>query len=138
MLNITEQDLEKVRDHLADATPTAIGYRLMIRPLPADKTMAGLDKKKFETLAASGFTDKTSNEASRQTYGSDVGVVVSIGQDAYSVGNLKDTQNWCAVGDVVIFPRYSGHRCEMPPGSGEHYHFMNDDDIVGRYEGVKL
>lgn len=137
-IKITEEQFDSIRQQMASTTPTAIGYRLMIKPIPVGKDMAGVDAKKFETLAAAGFTDKTNNEASKQTHGSDVGVVVSLGDDAYSVGTLENTNNWCQVNDVVIFPRYSGHRCEVPPGSGDYYHFMNDDDIVGKYEGIEI
>lgn len=135
---LTEEQFDSIREQMAASTPKAIGYRLMIKPIPVSKSIGGVDAKKFEKLANIGFTDKTNKEASKQTHGSDVGVVVSIGNDAYSVGTLENTDNWCQINDVVIFPRYSGHRCEVPPGSGDFYHFMNDDDIVGKYEGIEI
>jgi hypothetical protein len=32
MINISDEQLESVRNQLADAEPEAVGYRLMIRP----------------------------------------------------------------------------------------------------------
>lgn len=138
MLKINDEQLESIRDKLADANPTAVGYRLMIKPIPARKGLEKSEAGEFSSLAKSGFVVKSSNEQSRETHGSDVGIIVNVGNDAYQTGQLKDSEAWAKEGDVVIFPRYCGHICEVPPGSGEKFHFMTDDDLLGKYEGIEL
>lgn len=137
-LKITDDQIESIRDQLADANPVAVGYRLMVKPIPARKGLEAAEGSKFETLAGKGFEVKTNNEQSRETHGSDVGVIVNCGPEAYNSGQLKEADDWAQVGDVVIFPRYCGHICEVPPGSGEKFHFMTDDDLLGKYEGIEL
>ena len=138
MLKLTEEQVNNVRDKLAGANPVAVGYRLMIRPIPARKGLEGAESSKFEALSKSGFEVKSGKEQARESHGSDVGIVVDVGGDCYQVGRLKDREPWAKAGDVVMFPRYCGHICEVPPGSGEKYHFMTDDDLLGKYEGIEL
>lgn len=138
MLKINEKKLDSIRDQLADAKHVAVGYRLMVKPIPARKGLEQSEAGEFSELAKAGFEVKTSNEQSRESHGSDVGVIVNCGPDAYRAGSLKDSDPWAKEGDVVIFPRYCGHICEVPPGSGEKYHFMTDDDLLGKYEGIEL
>lgn len=133
---LREDELLAIRGKLAEATPKAVGYRLMVQPIPADKGMEAAEAAEFETLSKSGFEVKTNNQESKETHGSDLGVVIDVGGDSYSIGNLAKVEPWANVGDVVIFPRYCGHICEVPPGSGNKIHFMTDDDLLGKYEGV--
>lgn len=138
MINITDEQLESVRNQLADAEPQAVGYRLMVRPLPATKGMESAEANQFSELSKAGFQVKSNDAQSRETHGSDIGVVAHVGPDSYSVGMLKDCDPWVKEGDVVIFKRYAGYCCELPPGSGQMFHFMSDDDIEGKYKGVEL
>ena len=138
MLKINDEMVNSVRDKLAGANPVAVGYRLMVKPIPARKGLEASEGDKYTELAKAGFEDKSKNEQQRESHGSDVGIIVDVGPDAYSVGNLSDREPWAKEGDVVMFPRYCGHICEVPPGSGEKYHFMTDDDLLGKYEGVEL
>jgi hypothetical protein len=64
--------------------------------------------------------------------------VVDVGPDCYSAGVLKDREPWVKEGDVAIFKRYTGYCLELPPGSGQMFQFMSDDDIEGKYKGVEL
>lgn len=136
MLKINEDQLDTIREQLADAPIESVGYRLMIRPIPARKGMEASEANYAPTLAKAGFVTKTDNQEAKESHGSDVGIVVHAGPDAYTFGRLKDYDPWCKEGDIVIFGRYEGQRVELPPGSGEFYHFMNDDDIKGKYTGV--
>ncbi len=138
MGKLTDEQIESIRDQLATATPVAVGYRLMIKPIPARKGMEAVETAKFETLAKAGFEAKTNDQKERESHGSDVGVVMDVGEAAYKYGRLSERDPWCKVGDVVMFPRYVGHITEVPPGSGEKYHFMTDDDLIGKYEGIEL
>jgi co-chaperonin GroES (HSP10) len=144
MLKVTDESLEGVRSRLADGVPVAVGYRLIIRPLPAIDGMEQVEAGKFPTLqanataAGTSVATKSGNQQSKESHGSDIGVVVHVGPDAYNVGQLKDCKPWVKEGDVVIFKRYCGFCTELPPGSGNQYHFMSDDDIEGKYEGIEL
>lgn len=144
MLKINDEQLESVRNQLASANPMPVGYRLIIRPLPATEGLEAAEEAQYATLnriakeKGTTLATKTDNEKDRQSHGSDVGVVVGVGPDSYKVGMLKDCDPWVKEGDVVIFKRYCGYCCELPPGSGQQFHFMSDDDIEGKYEGIEL
>jgi len=138
MLDITDEQVNSIRQQLGKAQITAVGYRLMVKPINATRGMEGVETENMPELAKAGFITKSDDEASRQTKGSDVGLIVNAGPNCYAVGMLKDCEPWAAEGDVVIFPRYAGHSCELPPGSGNYYQFMADDDLVGKYEGIEL
>jgi co-chaperonin GroES (HSP10) len=138
MLKINEDTVNSVRDKLADADPVAVGYRLMVKPIPARKGLEASEGDKYSELASKGFEVKGNDAQERESHGSDIGIVVHVGPDAYGIGNLADREPWAKEGDVVMFPRYCGHICEVPPGSGEKYHFMTDDDLLGKYEGIEL
>lgn len=138
MLNITEKQISSIRKQLGTAKIEAVGYRLMIKPIRATKGMESAEADKYETLAKAGFEVKSDDQQSRETKGENVGIIVHAGPDCYKSGMLKEREPWAKAGDVVIFPRYAGHSCELPPGSGEYYQFMTDDDLVGKYKGVKL
>lgn len=88
-----------------------------------------MDKKAFPTLAAKNAVIKSSNEQSRQSKGSDIGIVVHLGPEAFQ--HERFTTDWCEIGDMVLFRRYEGHQFEFPPGSGTRYHLINDEDIFG-------
>ena len=138
MINISNEQLESVRDQLADANPVAVGYRLMVLPIPARKGMESAEAAEYSELAKAGFEVKSNQQEAKETHGSDVGILVHAGKDAYNIGNLALGDPWAAEGDVVIFPRYCGAIVEVPPGSGQKMHFMTDDDLLGKYEGVTL
>lgn len=47
------------------------------------------------------------------------GYVIAIGEDV----------NFCSVGDLVFYARYSGAKCEW---EGQEYRVMNEEDLLGR------
>lgn len=47
------------------------------------------------------------------------GYVIAIGEDV----------NFCKVGDLVFYARYSGAKCEW---LGQEYRVMNEEDLLGR------
>lgn len=138
MLKISESQVESVRDQLGATNIVGVGYRLIIKPVEARKGMETAEADKFSTLARSGFEVKTDKEQAKETHGSNVGIIVHAGPDCYNSGALKDCDPWAKEGDIVIFPRYAGNQVELPPGSGEIYYFMADDDLLGKYEGIEL
>ena len=124
---ITQEQLNKAYETLANGQPHAAGYRLLIKPLDATKQLEAAQAEQFPTLASSGFDAKTETQKERETRGVFYGIVVDIGKTAFD----RLGEPWVEEGDVVIFHRYSGVRHELPPGSGEFYVFMNDEDIHG-------
>lgn len=47
------------------------------------------------------------------------GYVIAVGEDV----------NFCKVGDLVFYARYSGAKCEW---EGQEYRVMNEEDLLGR------
>ena len=127
---ISKEQINAAYELLATGMPKAAGYRILIKPLEATKQMEAKEAEKYSHLAAQGFEVKTENQKERETRGIFYGIVVHIGSTAYD----RLGEPWAKVGDVVIFHRYTGVRHELPPGSGEFYQFINDEDIHGILE----
>ena len=79
----------------SDKLPNPTGYRILILPFtPPEKTKGGimiakqtLDKERLATV---------------------VGLVVTLGPDAYSDKEKFPKGPWCKEGDWIIFGRYAG------------------------------
>lgn len=132
MIEITDEDIEKARDLIANGTPEAVLYRILIKPIEAKTTLDEAVQNQYETLTKSGFQLKTENQAERESKGTQHGILAHIGPGAFK-GQLAD---FCPtvpqVGDVVIFDRYTGVEMELPPGSGNKFRFANDETLLGR------
>lgn len=134
LLNLTDKDIARAQEIVADGKLKAVGYRLIVKPLPSTTGLKAGEAEAAPELAKMGFQIQSEDQTKRETKGSDVGIVVSAGDFCYQ-GSLKDGGAWCAEGDIVVFPRYGGKELELPPGSGEFYRGINDEDIFGKYEG---
>jgi len=65
---------------------------------------------------------------SREDVASIIGKVVSVGEDAYPVGDPKFAKGpWCKEGDWVLLSKYSGHRFEY---DNTEMRIVNDDSIL--------
>jgi len=132
MIEITDEDIEKARDLIANGTPEAVLYRILIKPIEAKTTLDEAIQNQHETLTKLGFQVKTENQAERESKGTQHGILVHVGPGAFK-GQLAD---FCPevpqVGDVVIFDRYTGVEMELPPGSGNKFRFANDETLLGR------
>ena len=116
-------------------TIKARGYRVLIDPIDVTVGLEAAQADKFQTLASAGFVTKSNDQKEREDRGSNYGVVLDIGPDAYK--NMRrdiDAAPWCKIGDVVMFRRYEGARIEFPPGSSEYVIFINDEDVFGSIE----
>jgi co-chaperonin GroES (HSP10) len=103
---ITDQELE-------DQLPKPVGYRLLIAvPKVEEKYESGIIK-----------ADKTIHAETVLTV---VGVVVDMGEQAYSDKERFPTGAWCKVGDYVLFRANSGTRIKV---HGQEYRLLNDDSI---------
>ena len=131
MIQVTEKMIEGARDLIAFGNPEAVGYRLMIKPIEATTGLEQSEKEKYEALAKLGFEAKTEDQAVKETYGTQHGILISKGEFAFQNEALGG-EDWVNEGDVLIFDRYAGVEIELPPGSGEKFRFTTDESILGR------
>lgn len=132
MIQISEDDIEQARDLIANGTPEAVGYKILIKPIDAITTLSQAESQQFETLAKAGFQDKTENQSDRLSKGTQHGILAHIGSGAFQSGPLANCSVFPKEGEVVIFDRYCGVEMELPPGSGDKYRFANDEALLGR------
>ena len=132
MIEITEDMINEARDLIANGTPEAVGYRILIKPLDATKGMEKSQMAKFETLGRIGFETKTDEQAERESKGTHHGILAHAGPGSFKGDLEKFGCDWPKEGDVVILDRYTGTEVELPPGSGDKYRFANDEAILGK------
>jgi len=133
MFRPSAEQINKAHDISQNDMPLPAGYRIAIFPLPVDLRMKASETKKFSSLAAAGFIDKTSEQAGREEKGQHFGLLCHVGTGAFK-GDYGVGGNSPREGDVVVFNKYAGLRQEFPPGSGDIYHYCNDEDILSHYE----
>ena len=121
---------DAARDLLATGMLQAVGYRVLIKPIEAIKTLEAVEVEKYPTLAAAGVETKSEGQKKREDRGSNHGVVIHMGPKAFD--RLGGPEAWCDVGDTVVFTHYAGTRVEHPPGSEVFYQIMNDEDVFGK------
>lgn len=83
---------------------------------------------RLETRSTGGIilsTEGDPNERKRLEDGRQVGIVHSIGQNAWK--DMGDGSPWASIGDKVYFKRYAG--IEYRDKDDELYRIVNDDDI---------
>ncbi|MGI9251416.1 MAG: co-chaperone GroES family protein [Pseudohongiellaceae bacterium] len=117
------------RDLVANGMIKAAGYRVLVKPLEGTMGLEQAEADLFPELAGRGAVIKTHNELEREERGEHFGIVLNIGPIAFD--RLGGRGSWCDEGDTVVFSRYAGTRVEHPPGSGNFYQLMNDEDIFG-------
>ena len=103
---VNEEDMEQ-------QLPKPVGYRLLIA-LP-----------KLEETYDSGIvkSEKTLNE---ERIMSTMGVVLDMGDEAYSDKERFPNGPWCKVGDFVMFRPHTGTRFTV---NGQNLRLLNDDSI---------
>jgi co-chaperonin GroES (HSP10) len=106
-VKISEQEFEA-------QLPKPVGYRVLIALPQAPETYEGTQILKTDT------------ERNRDHIMSIIGLVVDMGEQAYSDADRFPTGAWCQPGDYVMFRMNSGTRFRM--GDTE-YRLMNDDSI---------
>ena len=96
-----------------------------------------------EMKTAGGIITGLGDEEKRQQMGQRVGIVREMGADAYkSETGFTGSDAYCEVGDVILFPRYSGTQFQIseimnePKKDGEvHFHLMPDTDVMAVMSG---
>jgi co-chaperonin GroES (HSP10) len=113
--------------------PMPAGYRIAIHPLPIDSGLKAGEKQELSTLAQLGFQASSKEQTDRESRGQNIGILCHVGGAAFK-GSMDCGQSVPREGDVVVFNKYAGAYQEYPPGSGDTYHFCNDEDILGVYD----
>jgi len=101
-------------DEIEAQLPKPVGYRLLIA-LPQIE----------ETLGEMGIL-KARQTMREERIMSTVGLVVDMGEQAYSDPTRFPNGPWCKIGDYVVFAAYSGTRVSV---NGVEYRLMNDASI---------
>jgi co-chaperonin GroES (HSP10) len=107
VVQITEQELEA-------QLPKPVGYRVLVA-LP----------KVEDTYGDSGIL-KSSKDMQHEHILSIIGLVLDMGDNAYSDKERFPTGPWCKTGDYVMFRMNTGTRFKV---DGVEYRLMNDDSI---------
>ena len=94
--------------------PKPVGYRVLVA-LPQVE----------ETFGGTGLL-KSSNTISQEHIMSIIGLVLDMGDQAYSDEDRFPTGPWCKPGDYVMFRMNTGTRFKV---GGVEYRLMNDDSI---------
>lgn len=133
----SQKQIDRAQEIIAETLPMPIGYRIAIWPLSSTDKLKTAELEKFPTLAAAGkggFVTQSKEQTEKETKGADRGILCYIGAGAFN-GTTDYDKDAPVVGQVVLFHRYAGHRQEFPAGSGDIFHFCNDEDILGKHEG---
>ncbi len=104
-----------------ERVPQATGWRMVIL------TYKGWAKTKGGLL----LTDKAIEEQQLTT---NVGLILSMGSDAYADKNKFPNGPWCKKGDWVVFAKYAGSRVKI---EGGEIRILNDDEILAKLKDPK-
>lgn len=118
------------RELMATGMLTAVGYRILVKPIEAIKTLEAAEAEAAPHLHEQGFEVKTAEQQERESRGENHGIVMSLGPIAFE--RLGGRAAWVDEGDTAVFSRYAGTRVEHPPGSGVFYQLINDEDVFGK------
>ena len=103
-----------IDDDLELELPIPVGYRILV-------AMPDVE----ETFGDSGII-KSSKEIHLDTVMSTIGLVLDVGEEAYSDKDRFPSGPWCKQGDYVMFRMNTGTRVKV---RGKEYRLMNDDSI---------
>ena len=105
---MTEQELEV-------QLPIPVGYRLLVAMPEIEET--------YENTKIL----KTSTTMHQEHVMSIIGLVLDMGDQAYSDKERFGDKPWCKPGDWVLIGRYSGSRIQI---EGGEIKLLNDDEII--------
>lgn len=108
---MTDAEMEK-------KLPKPVGYRVLIA-LPEIE-------EKFNGLILKADTTKNAEQILSM-----VGVVLDMGEQAYTDPDRFPTGPWCKLGDFVVFRANTGTRFKV---NGQEYRLLNDDSIEATVE----
>jgi len=114
MMTKTEKVVELTAEEVEAQLPTPVGYRVLVA-LPQVE----------ETFGDTGLIKSTTTK-SQEHIMSIIGLVLDMGEQAYSDEERFPTGPWCKAGDYVMFRMNTGTRFRV---GGIEYRLMNDDSI---------
>jgi|TARA_R110000764_G_scaffold67611_2_gene140523 co-chaperonin GroES (HSP10) len=114
MMTKTEKVVELTAEEVEAQLPTPVGYRVLVA-LPQVE----------ETFGDTGLIKSTTTK-SQEHIMSIIGLVLDMGEQAYSDKERFPTGPWCKAGDYVMFRMNTGTRFRV---GGVEYRLMNDDSI---------
>jgi len=115
MNKVAELDINEVDEQELEAQlPRPVGYRILIAMPEIEETYA--DTKVL----------KTTTIIHQEHIMSIIGLVLDMGDQAYSDVERFGDKPWCKVGDYVMFRANTGTRFKV---GGVEYRLMNDDSI---------
>jgi len=115
MNKVTELDINEVDEQELEAQlPRPVGYRILIAMPEIEETYT--DTKVLKTTTA----------IHQEHIMSIIGLVLDMGDQAYSDVERFGDKPWCEVGDYVMFRANTGTRFKV---GGIEYRLMNDDSI---------
>lgn len=103
---------DETPDPPMEKLPMPVGYRVLVRILPA--------KKSTESGLMLPDDAKQADDRARRA-----GRVVAIGAEAYTRSDMKGP--WCKVGDTVIIPRHGPWRMKVDE---IEFAIVNDDEVI--------
>jgi co-chaperonin GroES (HSP10) len=101
-------------DELDSQLPKPVGYRLLVAMPEVE-----------QTFGDSGLI-KANQTIHQESIMSIIGLVLDMGEQAYSDADRFPTGPWCKAGDYVMFRANTGTRFKV---AGVEYRLMNDDSI---------
>ena len=108
------EQVELTDEELEQQLPKPVGYRLLVAMPEAE-----------QTFGDSGIL-KAAETLHHDSIMSMIGVVLDMGEQAYSDTDRFPTGPWCKVGDYVMFRMNTGTRFKV---GGVEYRLMNDDSV---------
>ena len=107
---------EESKGPALERIPQATGWRMIVLPYKGtEKTKGGLY-----------LTDKAVEEQQLTT---NVGLILSMGEDAYADKEKFPNGPWCKKGDWIVFARYAGSRIKI---EGGEIRILNDDEVLAK------
>ena len=111
---MTDLSNEVTEEEVEAQLPKPVGYRVLVAMPEVD-----------DTYGSSGII-KSSKEMHNEHIMSIMGLVLDMGDGAYSDKERVPTGPWCKQGDYVMFRMNTGTRFKV---EGVEYRLMNDDSI---------
>ena len=111
---MTDLSNEVTEEEVEAQLPKPVGYRVLVAMPEVD-----------DTYGSSGII-KSSKEMHNEHIMSIMGLVLDMGDGAYSDKERFPTGPWCKQGDYVMFRMNTGTRFKL---EGVEYRLMNDDSI---------
>ena len=113
-MTMSENQTAVPEEEIEAQMPKPVGYRLLIALPQIEETFNEMGIVKAE---------RTMYEEALMTV---TGVVLDMGEQAYTDKDRFPNGPWCKVGDFVLFRANSGTRIRV---NGVEYRLMNDDSI---------